>query len=562
MAISGTKHDCAKALCDFSVALILAIVSPAFGDESQDDEALKGCGVACLYYFHLNHDPSLALEKVVAAIRRRTPDPDFSKLSLYDIAEASRDLGIPLHAVKCDRRSIRRLKLPAILYVRPERLRVPQADAGHMVILTHFTPTGVRLFDPLHYSSAEYPWEEFWDGYDGELLTKTDLSLSAAASFAGKVLALLSLIASGFCFVRWMRQSTPSSKRGKTMAVGVCVAVFASVVAPGCSEEQTALAFEQTTKVSTARCSEDIHVRFPFRVTAREGAVIRDILPSCGCIKSASLELRGKPLPRGYSGTVAFSVEDPELMGQFRGQVVIKTNVGQPSVLTFHGTIPSTALTVVTPVPISVQPLLGCGTVCEIVLSRLRMAGISRLEFIKEESVLGRYEVVDWQVSDTEVAAEGIQVAPAIRETHVLAIRSPSLHSLESCHEAVKLVFLPGTDGQEPHAIVEIPITCVPVHPLQVRDSPVFLGYLQPGEEYEAVIEPLDRTLMLASFGQVECQSANIQAWCDVESGKLHLRGVAPRWPGRFSAEVKLLCKEESLAFGMALNVIATGIVH
>jgi hypothetical protein len=150
------------------------------------ERAWPSCGVAVVYAALKLLDRPVPLDTLQAACRALRPGVRLDRLSLADLRLVLQRHGVRAQALRVAASD--ELPVPAILYIRPERLN-RRSLTGHFVLLRHADGSAVELVDVTATPRVlRMRRDELFVHWDGELLAMGPQPLGA--SFAWRRLGL------------------------------------------------------------------------------------------------------------------------------------------------------------------------------------------------------------------------------------------------------------------------------------------------------------------------------------------------------------------------------------
>lgn len=192
---------------------LLVLYASAVVSAADDDRRIPECGVAAVYGVCTLLDIETSPEQVEDVIKRRDPEADLSALSLSQIVRAIEDLGLAAEASRAEPDEFDRIPVPAIAYIRPERINRGDPRVGHVVILTAASAHGVRALDLTESRRPiEVSMDHLRETWDGEFVS---VSKVERRRFPRNVWQAASVIVCGIALVLFcglaVRSARPSS---------------------------------------------------------------------------------------------------------------------------------------------------------------------------------------------------------------------------------------------------------------------------------------------------------------------------------------------------------------
>jgi ABC-type bacteriocin/lantibiotic exporter with double-glycine peptidase domain len=147
---------------------------PSVAETTVDTSRLVSeCGVASVYALLRLSGKAVSLEEVENRFRALRPGIDLGKLSMADLREVSRSFGMRVASFRVDPSDISNIPVPAILYLRPEKLAVRgvKPPIGHFILLRSVNNAHAEVMDfTFPGGRGEVPLDRLSQGWDGEML--------------------------------------------------------------------------------------------------------------------------------------------------------------------------------------------------------------------------------------------------------------------------------------------------------------------------------------------------------------------------------------------------------
>lgn len=167
------------------------------------DQPLPACGVAAVYAALKLLERPVPLEALERQFHRLRPGMRLDRLSLADLRRVVEQHGLPARALRVIPSG--KLPVPAILYIRPERLP-GGPSAGHFVLLRHGDASSVEVIEFQGVPRVvRIPRQVLFAHWDGELLALGNEARQASrATWLGPVALLSVAVVSGIiCWRLW-----------------------------------------------------------------------------------------------------------------------------------------------------------------------------------------------------------------------------------------------------------------------------------------------------------------------------------------------------------------------
>jgi ABC-type bacteriocin/lantibiotic exporter with double-glycine peptidase domain len=181
----------------------LLVLLTAISPTGSTPESLPSCGVGSAYLLLACHERPAKLEELRRRFRRVNPAIDWGRISCRELRLVLESYGLPAATVRIEPSSLRNLTLPAILYVRPERVDRGTGDTGHFLVLESIEGNDAFLLDSnraIKGFQFRMPVAELSRTWDGEAIV---VERDRRGWIAAGALALAGLVIS----YRWHHRS-------------------------------------------------------------------------------------------------------------------------------------------------------------------------------------------------------------------------------------------------------------------------------------------------------------------------------------------------------------------
>jgi hypothetical protein len=191
----------------------------------------------------------------------------------------------------------------------------------------------------------------------------------------------------------------------------------------------------------------------------------------------------------------------------------------------------------------------------ELIVERIRSERLSPL--LPQLKAIGQpnFSVTSYDRIDDRIDPEGSLVGGAIRERHTMTLSGvPGTEHLAG--ESVLTIAwtnLPVTQT--------IPVSILRVHPLQLVQDTIFLGYLRPDERHVVTLRISNPDLFRSAFGGAALTDRSCTVTIDDQAHTLTLTLVVPGRLGRFTDSLVLNCNDDFAARYPPLRIDLSGIV-
>ena len=510
---------------------------------SRVEQVLPSCGVAAVYAILRESGRPIALETVEAAGRRHAAS--LEHLSLADLGAILDEFGLKSVSAKTTSRGLADAPLPAVIYLRPER--IPGSPAvGHFMVCRRATDERLELLDLTRSMSAwSVPHDEVDSWWDGECLLvapsqasltwllwrRTVLITVAAASTA----VLLGLLV-------WRVKSTPGTP---------AVAAVLLLTIAGCGESPRLAFRDRERNLGDIHPGEPVNAVFPFQVTGDSGIRVTSISTSCECV-TVNNSLVDRPLQPGEQHELLLSLNSADRFGQLVGTAHVQTEpeVFPPIALKLTAFVISKPR-LLQPSPIQVRTRLYESPTCRVSIANTRGMIGAPLTWDEKASSLGGAKLVQYDRSESLIAAMGASQEKHIRDLHRWTVRIlPPLelrpHSLE-----LKLHWKEG-------GFIRVPIRMTVDHPLRLTMSRLYFGRLSPGESrtlrlrFDTTADKSD----LSAVASADTDAVRLDVAFEPTANEMVVKAVAAREVERFHGSLRLESRSERWP---ALDIPVTG---
>jgi hypothetical protein len=518
---------------------------------------IPGCGVAAAYGFLQLHGVDAAVSDVTSRFLRLRADVDLDRLSLADVRQVLQSYELRVVSVRADSRDPTALPLPAILYLRPERLR-RETDAGHLVLARSADRAAADIVD---LTSAEGPFRvpldalcDTWDG-EGIIIASGRSSVGHGWIVAAIAGALLAVVGAGRAFRRARWKRLPGG------GLGGCLPGVAAILllgASGCGTREPPVAEEDPLRFEKIACDlgavksgAAARCRMRFQVWPTSVVRISQVESSCPCLTSVP-DILDRELAPGSTHELELVFEPRELGGPVRGSVVVKTEPpsGRPPVLSVQAVVDHQ------PAAINDIPVLGAPdelVSVQIPVAHFRSDRDAPLQLDRQRSDLGDFAVVD-EARSSKPSRRGGNDAPAMVFDRVI-LTAKARKPLEPGRRVVD--FQLAWQGREERS--RVPVVVLVEHPFRLRVDRLFLGEVEPGESREVKVEAATRAAAAVAVREVRCEPASWTAKWSKAEGVLTVTVQAPRSAGRFEGYVLLLFDRRLPEVRLTISGIVNG---
>lgn len=153
------------------------------GNSNADEQRPNGdlCAVAAVSALLQYHGKTVPVEDVQQRLNCAGEAGGAEYANMAQMREVFRSYGLRAQSVRSSPWALRTLPMPAILYIRPERLG--QTRVGHVVVLRSVHDDSVEIVEfSGGVGARRIPSAELRDGWDGELLIVSKEPLSSYPS--------------------------------------------------------------------------------------------------------------------------------------------------------------------------------------------------------------------------------------------------------------------------------------------------------------------------------------------------------------------------------------------
>ena len=492
--------------------------------------AMPDCGTASVYAVAKKFGMTKSLAEVEAALTRASGADKKKEFSLADLRKGLTAMGLHGRSVRVTSEAFDRICLPAILFIRPERLD-SESPVGHFLVLQKVQDGRVTVLDLTRSASA---WDmtaaELFTFWDGECL---EVSATPFRDPTGWGWTAAWSLVGGLSFLGMFRLwRVPAG----TSAAAVAACLAFSICGCEKPEPMPLLTFEQSEYATgEVRAGDTVKIVCAFVNSTDQKVVLKSIKACCGCMTQDN-SLEGQTLEPGARKSFLVSMGTLERVGDIGGTITLITEPPSPKPITVDiSAFVADSPQVVQSLPLRVSTPLGDWATIEVAIEYYRQRSTAVLSWSEKTSELQGFEVRRFDSEVQDYGSRGNMKSSANRDLLQWTFQAPA--DLPVGEHPFELRLDLGVPNSEP---IKVPVVVEILHPIQPSLERIFFGFVSVGEEktIDLAVEKLSaedysRLLVTSDFPSVTAEKREDQK-------QIRLR-MSPSIPaGRFTGNVSL----------------------